>query len=147
MEGSAPPAAPAAPAPPVPAVAQSYRFEFDAHGGEYFRIWIVNLLLTIVTLGIYSAWAKVRKLQYLYGHTRLAGSAFGYHGEPLKILRGRLIAAALGARARQLGGFVWTESAFVTGAGCSAPCVGTACVPAPHVHWVATPIVHGGYRR
>jgi len=27
------------------------------------------------------------------------------------------IAAALGARARQLGGFVWSESAFVTGAG------------------------------
>ncbi|HEX8601991.1 MAG TPA: DUF898 family protein, partial [Pseudoduganella sp.] len=40
------------------------RFEFTATGGEYFRIWIVNLLLTIVTLGIYSAWAKVRRNQY-----------------------------------------------------------------------------------
>jgi uncharacterized membrane protein YjgN (DUF898 family) len=28
---------------------------------RYFRIWIVNLLLTIATLGIYSAWAKVRR--------------------------------------------------------------------------------------
>src|SRR6059058_745587 len=39
-----------------------YRPEFTADPKEYFRIWIVNLALTIVTLGIYSAWAKVRKL-------------------------------------------------------------------------------------
>ncbi len=34
--------------------------EFHGSGGEYFRIWIVNLCLTIVTFGIYTAWAKVR---------------------------------------------------------------------------------------
>jgi uncharacterized membrane protein YjgN (DUF898 family) len=73
----------------------SQRFEFSATGGEYFRIWIVNLLLTIVTLGIYSAWAKVRKLRYFYGSTKLAGSSFEYHGKPVQILKGRLIAAAL----------------------------------------------------
>ena len=91
------PASGAEPAPAPPPAPQTYRFEFDAQGGEYFRIWIVNLLLTIATLGIYSAWAKVRKLRYLHGHTRLAGSVFGYHAEPLRILRGRLIAAAIGA--------------------------------------------------
>lgn len=69
-------------------------FRFTATGGEYFRIWIVNLLLTIVTLGIYSAWAKVRRLRYFYGSTSLAGTAFEYHGQPLKILKGRLIAFA-----------------------------------------------------
>lgn len=37
---------------------------FSATGSEYFRIWIVNLLLSIVTLGIYSAWAKVRRNRY-----------------------------------------------------------------------------------
>jgi len=73
----------------------SKRFEFTATGGEYFRIWIVNLLLTILTLGIYSAWAKVRKLRYFYGSTKLAGSSFEYHGKPIQILKGRLIAAAL----------------------------------------------------
>jgi uncharacterized membrane protein YjgN (DUF898 family) len=31
---------------------------FTGKAGEYFGIWIVNLLLSIVTLGIYSAWAK-----------------------------------------------------------------------------------------
>jgi uncharacterized membrane protein YjgN (DUF898 family) len=71
------------------------KFTFTGSGSEYFRIWIVNLLLTIVTLGIYSAWAKVRKMRYFYGSTRLAGSSFEYHGDPIAILKGRLIAAAL----------------------------------------------------
>ena len=74
-----------------------YRPQFSARADEYFRIWIVNMALTILTLGIYSAWAKVRKLRYFYSSTTLAGSAFGYHGDPVRILKGRLIAAALAA--------------------------------------------------
>src|SRR5690349_21748350 len=70
-------------------------FEFRGSGGEYFRIWIVNLLLTIVTLGIYSAWAKVRKMQYFYRNTRLDGAVFDYHGRPWAILKGRLIVLVL----------------------------------------------------
>lgn len=70
-------------------------FEFSAKGAEYFRIWIVNLLLTIVTLGIYSAWAKVRTNRYFYANTRLDGSAFEYLASPITILKGRLIAFAL----------------------------------------------------
>jgi len=68
---------------------------FTGKGGEYFGIWIVNLLLTIVTLGIYSAWAKVRRLQYFYRHTQLAGSSFDFHGSPIKILIGRVIALVM----------------------------------------------------
>jgi uncharacterized membrane protein YjgN (DUF898 family) len=67
---------------------------FDGIAGDYFRIWIVNLLLTLVTLGLWSPWAKVRKRRYLYGHTWLAGANFEYHANPVAILRGRLIAAA-----------------------------------------------------
>ena len=74
---------------------QEHTFEFTADGWEYFRIWIVNLLLTILTLGIYSAWAKVRRLRYFYRNTRLAGASFEYHGTPVSILKGRLIAFAL----------------------------------------------------
>jgi uncharacterized membrane protein YjgN (DUF898 family) len=71
------------------------RFEFTGTGSEYFRIWIVNLLLTIATLGIYSAWAKVRRLQYLYRNTRVAGAIFDYHGDPKAILKGRILALGL----------------------------------------------------
>jgi uncharacterized membrane protein YjgN (DUF898 family) len=68
---------------------------FTGTGGEYFGIWIVNLLLTIVTLGIYSAWAKVRRLQYFYRHTEVAGSSFDFHGSAVKILIGRVIALVM----------------------------------------------------
>jgi uncharacterized membrane protein YjgN (DUF898 family) len=80
--------------PPAPAP-QRLPVEFTATGGEYFRIWVVNLLLTVVTLGIYSAWAKVRKTRYFWSNTRLGGSAFQYHGNPAAILRGRLLVGAL----------------------------------------------------
>jgi len=72
-----------------------FPFVFRGNGGEYFRIWIVNLLLTIVTFGIYSAWAKVRRLRYFYGNTLLDGHSFEYHGRPLAILKGRLIVVGL----------------------------------------------------
>lgn len=70
-------------------------FDFTGSTGEYFGIWIMNLLLTIVTLGIYSAWAKVRNTQYIYGHTQLDGSSFEYTAKPLDILKGRFIAAGI----------------------------------------------------
>lgn len=70
-------------------------FEFSGAGGEYFRIWIVNLVLTLLTLGIYSAWAKVRRLQYFYRNTSLLGHGFDYHGSPIAILKGRLIGIGL----------------------------------------------------
>ena len=69
-------------------------FEFHGEGFEFFRIWIVNILLSIVTLGIYSAWAKVRTQRYFYGNTQLDGSSFDYLADPLKILKGRVIAFA-----------------------------------------------------
>lgn len=72
-----------------------YPVRFVGTGSEYFRIWIVNLLLTIVTLGIYSAWAKVRRLKYMYRNTQIADSSFDYHGSPIAILKGRLIALVL----------------------------------------------------
>src|ERR1700704_2546219 len=74
---------------------QRYPGEFTGSTGQYFRIWIVNLALTVLTLGIYSAWAKVRKRRYFYSHTRIDGEGFEYRANPLAILKGRLIAVAL----------------------------------------------------
>ncbi len=79
------------PPPPQPA---SHPFRFTGTTGGYFRIWIVNLFLTIITVGLYSPWAKVRKKRYVYGHTWVADSNFEYHGNPIAILKGRLIAGA-----------------------------------------------------
>ncbi|WP_333607107.1 YjgN family protein [Arsukibacterium sp.] len=69
--------------------------EFSGKAGEFFGIWIVNIFLSIITLGIYSAWAKVRTNQYFYGHTRIDGQAFRYLAKPMQILKGRLLALAI----------------------------------------------------
>ncbi len=65
--------------------------QFTGQAGEYFRIWIVNLCLSVLTLGIYSAWAKVRRKRYFYGCTLLEGASFEYLGNPLAILKGRIL--------------------------------------------------------
>jgi len=72
-----------------------YPVEFSATAWEYFRIWIVNLALTVVTLGIYSAWATVRKRRYFYGRTRIDGEGLEYRANPIAILKGRIIALVL----------------------------------------------------
>lgn len=71
------------------------RPEFTGSAREYFRIWIVNLFFTLITLGVYSAWAKVRKKRYFYGCTRLDGDTFDYFASPKTILKGRIVAVAL----------------------------------------------------
>jgi uncharacterized membrane protein YjgN (DUF898 family) len=75
--------------------AQKLRFEFRGVGSEFFKIWIVNILLTIVTLGIYSAWATVRTNRYFYANTYLDNESFRYLADPITILKGRLIAVAV----------------------------------------------------
>ncbi|MGA7674635.1 MAG: YjgN family protein [Rhizomicrobium sp.] len=72
-----------------------YAFEFRGTGSEYFRIWIVNLALTILTLGVFSAWAKVRTWRYFYGNTFVGDHALDYHASPWRILIGRAIAVSL----------------------------------------------------
>lgn len=71
--------------------------EFTGSGSEYFRIWIVNLLLTIVTLSLYRPFAKARRLAYFHGNTRVGGQPLGFHGDPWKMLRGYLLMLLFGA--------------------------------------------------
>ena len=68
---------------------------FTGSGSEYFRIWIVNLLLTLVTLSLYYPWAKVRRLRYFYGNTMVDGHPLGFHANPMKMLRGYLLVALM----------------------------------------------------
>jgi len=72
-----------------------HALRFEGSADEYLKIWIVNLVLSIVTLGVFSAWAKVRSKRYFYGNTFIGTHAFDYHAQPLRILVGRAIAAAL----------------------------------------------------
>lgn len=85
-------------APGAPRIDNSprhFQIDFTGSGSEYFRIWIVNLLLTIVTLGLYAPWAKVRKLKYFYGNTHVGGHTLDFHGSPKRMLRGYLLVGAM----------------------------------------------------
>ena len=76
-------------------VSRTVPVQFFGKTGEFFSIWIVNLLLTIVTLGIYSAWATVRNNRYFYSNTEIDGHRFAYLAEPIQILKGRIIGLLL----------------------------------------------------
>ena len=71
------------------------KVQFKGDAGEYFRIWIVNLFLSIITLGIYTAWAKVINTKYLYQNLSIEGHKFDYIADPFRILKGRLVAIFL----------------------------------------------------
>lgn len=58
-----------------------HAFIFHGKGSEYFRIWIVNIVLTVITLGIYLPWAMVRTRKYICSKTELSGAFFSYHAK------------------------------------------------------------------
>ena len=92
---------------PPGAFGASYELPLMFRGSvrEYFRIWIVNLCLTLLTLGIFSAWAKVRKKRYFYSSITIDETPFQYLAEPVPILKGRIIAVVLFA-------VYWFSSSF-----------------------------------
>lgn len=82
-------------ATPAPSEPRSIEIRFTGSGSEYFRIWIVNMLLTVLTLSLYHPWAKLRRLRYFHGNTLVGGHALDFHGDPKKMLRGHLLVGAM----------------------------------------------------
>lgn len=74
---------------------ENIRLEFKGSALEYFKVWIVNILLTIVTIGIYSPWAKVRNNQYLYANSYFGNYGFEYTANPVRILIGRVLVVGM----------------------------------------------------
>ncbi len=69
---------------------------FTGSGSEYFRIWIVNLLLTLVTLTLYWPFARARRMAYFHSNTWVGDSTLGFHADPWKMFRGYLLMLGLG---------------------------------------------------
>lgn len=98
-DATSPPAAPPPPSPPPllspPPEFVSHPIRFHGKTDEYFRIWIVNALLTLLTLGVFFSWAKVRKRRYLRGSTELLGHRFDYRANPVRLLIGHIVVLLL----------------------------------------------------
>jgi len=69
---------------------------FTGSGSEYFRIWIVNLLLTLVTFTLYWPFARARRLTYFQNNTLVGHDPLGFHGDPWKMFRGYLLMLLFG---------------------------------------------------
>lgn len=69
----------------------SNHFQFHGKGAEFFKIWVVNVLLTIVTLSLYRPWARVRTKRYLYQNTEINGQRFDFHANPKSMLVGHVL--------------------------------------------------------
>lgn len=74
---------------------EPHPLEFTGTGGEYFRVWIVNVLLSIVTLGLYTPFARRRTAQYFYSNTWVAGSPLEFTAQQRKMVFGFLVLVAL----------------------------------------------------
>ncbi|WP_353722026.1 DUF898 family protein [Dyadobacter sp. 676] len=59
---------------------ETRQLTFHGEGAKLFGIYIVNLLLTLVTFGLYYPWAKAALLKYMYEESELEGSRFTFHG-------------------------------------------------------------------
>ena len=70
-------------------------FGFSGSWREYAPIAFTNLLLTIVTLSIYSSWAKTRTRQYLWSRTRFIDDRLDYAGTGLELFIGKIMALFL----------------------------------------------------
>lgn len=76
--------------PAVRPVEPPQRILFHENGWTLFGIYVRNILLTIVTLGIYSFWGKNRTRRYLVSHCEFEGDRFAWHGTGRELLLGML---------------------------------------------------------
>lgn len=66
------------------------KLEYGGQTGQIYKIWFLNLIMKIITLGIYSFWGKTRLRKYVYGAFSLGGDRFEYSGTGGELFKGFL---------------------------------------------------------
>lgn len=80
---------------PAPQKVTTATLKYHGTGGSLFGLMLINGLFTILTLGIYSFWAKNKLREFHYSHTEMDGDRFAYHGTGGELLTGAIKAAVL----------------------------------------------------
>ena len=118
MHASTPALPPDGPPPDAtpPAPSEQHLFSFHGTGGPFFALVLKNMVLTLLTLGIYMPWAKTERRKFLWQNVEIAGHRLRYHGTGkelfagyLKVALGYAIFLGLPALVRQ---FVSQEAAM-----------------------------------
>jgi uncharacterized membrane protein YjgN (DUF898 family) len=73
----------------------SHLLEYDGQTGTIYKIWIINFLLRVITMGIYTFWAKVKVRKYVSSSFSLGGDRFEYTGTGGELFRGFLKAMGI----------------------------------------------------
>ena len=66
----------------------NHRFSFHGKNSQYWGLSLFNILLIIITLGIYYPWAKSAIRNFLWEETELANSRFKWHGTGKEMFKG-----------------------------------------------------------
>ena len=69
---------------------ETLHFSFHGRGATLFGIQVVNVLLTLMTLGWYHFRAKAKVRRYVFNQTACAGDRFAYHGTGKELFKGFL---------------------------------------------------------
>lgn len=81
---------------PIPSEkAPVLRLNYHGKAGEIFRLHLMNLLMNIITLGIYSFWGKTRIRRYMTSHIAIQKDRFEYTGTGKELLIGWLKAMVI----------------------------------------------------
>lgn len=64
------------------------RLQYSGNGTELAGLMFKNLILTILTLGVYSAWGRTHTRRYLWGHVSFLGDRAVYTGTGLELFKG-----------------------------------------------------------
>lgn len=76
------------------AAGESYRFRYEGDGGDLFLVLLKNVLLTVVTFGIYAAWAKAARRRYIWSQVDFHGQRLAFTGTGKEMFIGYLKVAA-----------------------------------------------------
>lgn len=74
---------------------KSSAFQFYGNWGDFLKIAIVNLFLTIITLGIYRFWATTREREYLWSQTQFIDEKLEWTGKGMELFIGAVMVGIL----------------------------------------------------
>lgn len=76
---------------PTKAHVQHARIRFIGSGHEFFRMWVVHVLLTLLTLTLYWPVARARQMSWFYRHTEILGHVLDFQPPVKSMVRSYLM--------------------------------------------------------
>lgn len=64
----------------TPSATEPYRFRFHGDGLSFFLLLLKNLILTLITFGIYTPWARTERRRYIWSNLEIHGQRLQYVG-------------------------------------------------------------------